>query len=411
MKTYPKTRAASRHFGTHLPLLTILSLASVAPLSAADPAPPKDHALFVGATLQVEDGPGFFEIVGAKGDSVSLQADGKLHHIRRDAIRNVRTERSLALSDVVAQIEKMTVTPTYVPSNADRFADMRMQVLMSDMAYVAGRNVGTATGKSLYAESAQDLATSGLNFARPGEFPHGSSIAVPEVDPNAIMKASNSYVTMQSSVDSFGHGGRASTGANALDIACELSTPRVMHNTYALVLTEFREATSGKSSYILHVEPVGELGPKPQHMTFTQDGLPPGFILGRVDIHLYRDGQELATNLSEERVDLTAEDALHYLVVCYIASHAKDSLAATPLSIVLPSGFKRQAVAADLERTLYVKVGADGVVQGLSGAPDNLVAVDPYVDSAVRKFRYNPALKEGKPVDSIVELRLASLPL
>jgi len=384
-------------------------LAPVAPLLASDSASPKDHALFVGATLQVEDGSGYFEIVGAKGDSVSLLVDGKLHRIRRDAIRNIRIDRSLTLTDIVAQIEKMTVTPTYVPSNADHFADLHMHNLMNDMNADASDNVAIAGAKTLAAQTAADMAASGINFAPAGAFPHGSNVVVPNVDPNAINKAVTNYATMHSSTDSFDH--PASTGDNALDIACELSTPRATHNTYALVVTEFREANGGNPSYTVHVEPIGELGPKPRQVTLTQDGLPPGFMLGKVSLHLYSDSLELATNLSEDRVDLTAEDALHYLVLCYVASHTKDSLAATPLSIVLPSGFKRQAVAADLERTLYVKVGADGVVQGLSAAPDNLVAVDPYVDSAVRKFRYNPALKEGKPVDSIVELRLASLPL
>jgi hypothetical protein len=50
-----------------------------------------------------------------------------------------------------------------------------------------------------------------------------------------------------------------------------------------------------------------------------------------------------------------------------------------------------------------------GRVQGLSAAPDQLVAVDPYIDSTVRKFYYEPALRDGTPVESVVEVRLAGL--
>jgi hypothetical protein len=407
MKTYPKLRAASRPAGTCLPLLTLLSLALVAPLLADNSTPRKDHALFVGATLQVEDGPAFFEIVGAKGNSVSLLADGKLHRIRRDAIRNVRIGMTLKLSDVVARIEKMTVTPTFVPSNADRWAAMRMQVLFSDLKFDAGSAVTAA---------ANNMATAGANLAVGiGNAVHAGvqpSVGQPGQDmaatSNAFSSASRSSISMQASSDSFGR--RAEhTGDDALDIACELSTPRATPNTYALVLTEYREATGGKSSYNIHVEPIGELGPKPRKVTLTQVGFPSGFILGKVSLHLYSDSFELATNLSEDRVDLTADDALRYLVVCYVASHTKESLAATPLRIALPADFKQQAPVADLDRTLYATVGDDGLVQGLSAAPDHPVAVDPYIDSTVRKFRYHPALKEGKPVESVVEVRLAGL--
>src|ERR1700722_9762327 len=144
MKTIPKNNAAPRLAGTRLPWFSLLSLALVAPLLADDTAPQKDHALFAGATVQVEDGPGFFEIVGVEGYSVSLQADGKLLRIRRDAIRNVRIGRSLKLTDVVARIDKMTATPTRVGPHADRFADMHMQVLMNYMAEDASAGMGSA---------------------------------------------------------------------------------------------------------------------------------------------------------------------------------------------------------------------------------------------------------------------------
>src|SRR5580698_8125486 len=144
MKTTPKNNAVRRLAGTGLPWFSLLSLALVAPLLADDATPQKDHALFAGATVQVEDGPGFFEIVGVEGYSVSLQADGKLLGIRRDAIRNVRIGRSLKLTDVIAQIDKMVVTPTRVGPRADRFADMHMQMLVSDMAADSTAEMGSA---------------------------------------------------------------------------------------------------------------------------------------------------------------------------------------------------------------------------------------------------------------------------
>jgi hypothetical protein len=382
-------------------------LALVAPLLADDAAPPKDHALFAGATVQVEDGPGYFEIAGVRGYFVSLLADGKLHQLRRDRIRNVRVERSLKLTDVIARIDKMVVTPTSVGPHADLFGDMHMQMLMSDMASDAQDSVAEGTARMETLEGNQAAyAASGSTSPAPSAL--AAAIAADSVAAQAPLNmASNNAVSMQSMVDGFGHGS-AQTGDNALSIGCELSAPRVMHNTYALVLTEFREANGGKSSYNVHVEPIGELGPKPRKVSFTQAGFPHGFSPRRVGLHLYSGSLELATNLSEGRVDLTADDAMRYLVLAYVTSHTKDSLPATPLLVALPADFKQQASPTDLSRTFYVTVGEDGRVQALSAERDRPVAVNPYIDSTVRKFRYEPALKEGKPFATVVEMRLAS---
>jgi hypothetical protein len=397
MKTIPKNNAAPRLAGNGLLLFSLLSLALVAPLHADDTPPQKDHALFAGATVQVEDGPGFFEIAGVEGYSVSLLADGKLLHIRRDEIRNVRIGRTLKLTDVVARIDKMSVTPTRVGPHADRFADMHMQMLVNDMA--ADAAVGMYYQASSFAAAGGVAAAGAAATSMSTKTP----VQTPPVDPAALMQASNAAYSMQSSADSFGHG-QDDTGDNALD-----TTPRVMYNAYVLVLTEFHEASGGKSTYNVHIEPVGELGPKPRRVTLTQIGFPPGFTPGQVSLHLYSGSLELATNLSEGRVDLTAADAMRYLVLAYVTSHGKDSLAATPLRIAVPADFKQRASTADLDRTLYVTIDTMGQVRGLSAAPDQLVAVDPYIDSTVRKFYYEPALRDGKPVESVVEVRLAGL--
>jgi hypothetical protein len=378
---------------------------------------PKDHALFVGADVQVEDGHGFSDIVGVDGNWVSLQADGKLLPIRRDAVHNVRIGRTLKLTDVVARIDKMIVTPISVGSHgpdepfgpkgangrhADLFADMHQEMLMNDIASDTVQPVASGIAvmeQFIIATAMFPPMTIGQETA------YAARKGASEVD---IIAASNSQVSVQSSVNSFGHG-PAPAGDNALNLACELSTPRVMHHTYALVLTEFRETKGGKSSYNVDIEPVGELGPKPRKVTLTPTGLPLGFILGQVGVHLYAGRLELATNLSEGRVDLTADDAMRYLVLAYVTSHGKDSLAAAPLRIAVPADFKQRASTADLDRTLYLTIDPMGRVRELSAAPDRLVAVDPYINSTVRKFYYEPAIKDGKPVESVVAVRLAGL--
>jgi hypothetical protein len=113
----------------------------------------------------------------------------------------------------------------------------------------------------------------------------------------------------------------------------------------------------------------------------------------------------VATNLSDKRVDLTADDALRYLTLCYITKHAKETRDAEPLRIAFPGDFKQQSRPAWLEKPVYLTVASDGIVRKAS-ADQAGAALDPYLDSVVAKFRFAPALKEGKPVESVVAFSL-----
>lgn len=403
MRISQKNEAASRRAGTLLPLFALTTLALLTSVGATpDSAPPKDHALFVGANLKVEDGSEFFELVGATGSQISLLADNKVHTMRYDAVKNVRIERTLKLSDVVAQVANLEITPTYVPTNRDRFAAMHQQMLLNDVA-------GDQSGVLESAESQLDSAQKRMDKAV--GTPDADAARAALVNAKTNRDAANSTYFSTQGMANNSTSRAPSSGDNALEISCSLATPRTTHNTYALVITEFRGANDSKPSYKVHIESIGDLGPKPKQVTMTQDGLPRGFTLGRVGVHLFSDSKELATNLSEQRMDLTSDDAIRYLILCYVTAHNKsnENLAASPLRIATPADFKQKAPTADLERTLFLTIGTDGAVKSLSAASDRAVAVDAYVDSTVKKFRYNPAIQNGKAVESVVQLKLASL--
>lgn len=398
MKTVPKNDATSRPTAAVLTKFGLLSLALLSTLRAAETEAPKDHALFAGATVKVDEGSASSEVVGAQGSSVLLLSDGKVHNINRNEIHSVRVERTLKLTDVIARIDNTSVTPTLVGGHADLFGDMHMQMLMSDMASDAQSEVarGAAAIATFSGQTAAWQATDGDIQITPEQ-----AVAA-ETPYNA---ASRAYVSTQAMVDSFGHALNAGSN-NALKIACDLSTPRPMKSTYAVILTEFSTESDKNPTYNVDVEPIGALGPKAKKVTFTQAGFPAEFTVKRVDLHLYSGDLELATNLSDNRIDITMDDAMRYVVLAYVASHPKDTLPGAPLRIALPADFKQKVSSADLSRTFYLTVSAEGRVEDLSADPDHPVPADSYVDSTVRKFIYKPALKDGKPVASVVSMRL-----
>lgn len=387
-------------------LSALVSLGLVMPRSLAGSAEPKDHALFVGATLRVEDGKGFFEVVGMSGNSVLLLVDGKLKTLRGDAVGNVQIERKLKLSDVIAQVDHFKVAPTVMDPHADRFARNRRQIFLADLSARGADEANLAASQASDAAGAVATAV-GRSETLTGA---GGGIAVArgelERAETNLAAVAGGNVALQSSVGSMTV---VRADQNAVAMNCALSATAVIPKVYALMVTEFADATGAKSSYKVHLEPVGDLGPKVQEVTFVQTGLPPDFVLGRVRLHLYSEAGEVATNLADRRVDLTAEDAFRYQVLSYVAAHAKETLPAKPLKIALPPDFKQLVPTTDHARDCFVIVGADGVVRGLSAAKDQQVTVDRYLEETVRKFRYYPALKDGKPLESVVRLRLADL--
>ncbi len=392
MKTTRNPEVAPRRPGTRLPLFVLMPLALVAPLQAAEPV--KDHALFVGATLHVGDTLSSPELVGAEGTRVAVLADGKVTMLPRREVGAVRIEMGLKLSSVVAQIDKLESKPVFLGAGVDRWAAERTQILLESMADQGMDAMDVAARRE--AEIAAKLTVA-------------PAMAVPGLQDNLAQarrafEAANAQTNrVQSAITTVTH---LRGDFNALEVSCALSAPKASRDAYALLVTEYRTDSLAKPGYQIHIEPLGELGPTPRRVTMTQGGLPPGFLLGRLDVHVYANGQELATNLSAQRVDLTGEQALQYLTLNYVASHPKQTLPAVPQRIALPVGFKDRVPAALVAQSLYATVGPDGSVRQVASDTAGTAVPDAYVDAVVRKFRYNPALKEGKPVESVVVVRL-----
>lgn len=396
MKTPSTTDAAPRRSGTRLPFFALFTVALAAASLRAEPAaPPKDHALFVGSSLQIKDGDTFRELIAADADYLTVATDGKMQKLPRRSVDAVRIEPGLKLSSMVAQIDDLKTAMVKASPSGDRWAADRMRILMDSMVghseeamdramnTVDAANQVAATVHPLYRQEAE------------------ASAADRRSDLTRVLDTNHMLQTSVSSI------GPSDASATAVQVNCAITAPRSTREAFVLLITEYRTNTREKPQYKVHVEPLVDLGPKSQRLSLIQSGLLAGFILDRVDVHIFADGQELATNLSEHRVDLTADDALRYLVLTYVATHTKDTLAATPLKISVPADFKSHVSADQLERTLYVTVGTDGAVRAVSGAADQGVATSPVVESTVRRFRYNPALNEGRPVESVVPLKLA----
>lgn len=396
MNTNNQKIVASRSSGTSLPFFTLLVFTcSTALLLAGEPeAVPKDHALFVGASLQVKQDGGLGEVDGVTDDTAWVVMNGQRKSVPLLSLEEVRIQRSLKLSDTIATIGNPHGEPIHT-SDTNTARDWARQQIVMGALQTESMNRWDRSFQGI--ESASAVPASSLDFPMAQQ----RLAAATEV-------AGDSQRSMSMAQTFAQQGMGTGSGPNALAFSCEISSPRLFRNAFLLLVTEFHDsAKPDLLQYRIHTQALPELGPKMQRMHFTQKGFPGGYRLERCQTFLFGDGQELATNLSERRVDLTADDALRYLSLCYIASHAKESLSAVPLRVAFPSDFRKVAPEAAVARPLYVTVGTDGSVKNVVTAEGGTTAPDIYIDSVVRKFRFNPALNGGKPVESVLELKLS----
>lgn len=412
MKTQLNDRAVARRPGARSSWLALssallLSVATAAePPPAEPPAAPKDHALFVGGTLWVETGGGSQEVIDVNDSEVQVLADGRRERVPVKNLGAVRLVKNLKLSNLVAQIDKFECEPVAGPGEIDPETDQLLQMIAASQMADAARD---AEGMALR----EDLRLRAVPAAiqNPSERP-GVMMANPDyeaaqtkIDSNLSSMASSQAAAISLSGMTLRGVDRAASAAS-LEVSGVITLPAAAGRAFLLVDTEYRQTKGGAIEHQLYLHPVRGLGPSPKTVRFFQGGFPRDFVWEKTSLYLYVNGMEVATNLSPNRVDITADDALRYLVMSHIASHPKESLAAVPLRIALPADFKQQAGSAAIGQPIFLTVAADGTVLKSAADASGSRNVDPYLDSVVRKFRFGPALKDGKAVESVVEFKV-----
>jgi hypothetical protein len=129
-------------------------------------------------------------------------------------------------------------------------------------------------------------------------------------------------------------------------------------------------------------------------------------------VHLYNKGQEIATNVSSNRAELTREEAFEYVKMEYLGAHRGDTRSAEPAMGKLPEDLPSRLAEGKYGETYYVKVSKDGRAdEAYQDAACTKKIDDPYLEQVVRSIRFNPALKKGNPVEGVASLKLGQLPI
>lgn len=200
--------------------------------------------------------------------------------------------------------------------------------------------------------------------------------------------------------------GRAFDG---FEVTFRISAPEPRDDAYGvlrLVLQDVAQPTAARQQ-LLKMFRLRTLDATPRKVIVRSLGLPPGATVESFEVYVYADGEELATNLSRNRIEVTADEAHQFVILRHMQRHKGETLPAQ-----IPGDLQAKApasVAAHAAALLTLGITAEGKVSDVKVVSIASESLPAELESAVRGARFLPALVNGQPVDSTGSFAVSEL--
>ncbi len=410
----------------------------------------KTHTLFMGADIAINLDRDLYRVRDVFGSNWVIEVNGQQKEISsRQAPVNLKITPNLKLTEVSATVVGFKKVPAYsyendpnvlltrglsqsasmandllaVSQNAQQRVDTMTNKADAGAAVFAGADdqfsdaAMMATAQHAYS----NLNTRGIAAGRGVPLPSqsvgggGDSLGLgsASVDPSVrAAEASAIGAIHQAENDGEPNGKIATRGFDAMDVEFDIRSAKPLHNPYVVTMTKFRAsgARAGMVQNLVYAEALHPIDEHLSHVHFTESGFPFNYELVDFQLHIYDQGEEIATNVAANRVELTRDEAFEYIKSEYIGAHPKDTLPAVPAMGKLPSDLPGLLARGKYADAFYVKVNKEGLAfEAYTDEACTRRIDDDYLDSVIRKVRFKPALRNGKPVDGVAPLRLGHL--
>jgi hypothetical protein len=207
-------------------------------------------------------------------------------------------------------------------------------------------------------------------------------------------------------------GRMTSRGFDAIDVGFSISSAKPLHNPYVVTIARFHDAVAkpGTEQRMVFARALNPIDSHTSHVHFSEEGFPYEYELLDFQVHIYDRGVEIPTSLSEGRVDMTRDEAFHYIKAEYVAAHRGETRPPTPAMGKFPAALRTRLAAGDYTDTFYVKVSKDGIADAsFADSSCSKEIDDPFLKSVVHGLRFKPALAKGEPTEGIAALNLNQL--
>jgi hypothetical protein len=374
----------------------------------------KPYVLFMGADLDVQRDKKFHRVEDVVGSELKIKIGQKEFFVpTRNRSTGLKVSHSLKLTGEVAQLDGLEAGPSYTPANDPRLKFARESgaaggaAAVQDQAYgrmiakgmdmaVAGQNAEYAKGSSFEAAAAKAYEDEQVKFQQ----------AMDQAGAASDMMRSSQFNTAQYADEM--QRALAEGNYDAMEVSFKISSPVELDDPYMVILFKFqpRDAKPGEESMLIHAESLDPIGPKPKYIRVRQGGLPRGFKFLESKVHIFNRGEEVATNTSAKRVELSREEAQQYLLIEHLGANKDATVPAAVVAGTLPRTRLKTLSLDRINRTYYARIGPDGAVRGLYADESCHVQIDDADTFAVLNMAFfKPALVKGKPVEGVARVR------
>ena len=365
-------------------------------------APEKDHHLFVGVNLFVAHGGEMAPLRKMRRNLAVIEREnGETVEVNRTTGFNWRMTPKVSTAE--ANIVDLDATRAHSPRNDPNRNWMGRQTNLmnyyADQVSAAEGLVATVDARA----AAADASAANPYNTEPQPFEQ-SSEGIRQSTDAALMNATAAFDNMHSS-DLF-HGSRPEeedqADYDAVRLTFKVSSPTPINDAYAVAISRIK--LNGRFSDITYHHAIGRVDAQPRTIRVLQSGLPPGYEHVETRIYLFNHGKEIATNLSERRLDLTAVEAHQYLMLDHLAQNRNETVPARPVWDLAPNSLRAAENPDPFDMNVTVEIDADGTVSRVLAENRILPAA---VSTTLENLVFLPALENGTPVPSQLSLNVA----
>ena len=354
-------------------------------------APDREYRLFVGVDIKILHEGDFGTVTDFGHSQAQLDGSPQSRIDVRTASR-VRFEPNTKIGRAPLQISNIETKRVYsARTDPRRQWASRQATIQAYQQDVQAKNVSNLGNAITY--SGNSVIEDGAN---------GTVLYNPSVDAADRQLAAFEADTMAQMDDQFyTQRGQEETGQeDALVVEAVISSPQPIVDAYIVGIA--RVAKDGVPKDIVFFDDLAAIGPEPRKIKVRKEGLPTGFEVLSVDLHVFREGQELVSDQSDKQFALTRDEALEYLTLAHTSSHRGQSLPAEPAWSLAPSELIGANDPARFDYPVRVRIDERGRVIGI----DENAIIPESIRKLIEDFVFIPALANGVAVASETSFNL-----
>lgn len=388
------------------PMLTLVLLL-IAPKLVAETQPAAEYDsdvyhFFVGVEVNIPYEAGIYPLLGLKNNNAVIKVDGKtvLKPIRK--IENFQLKKGTKYSTNFVEVETFTCEPGYSVGADPELHAIQTNILLEDMSDLATDDFDNAMRRMGAAEGQLAGAEADTSMDR------GARLQSAQQNMSAAKESVSSAMEGVSSIPNYITKGKLGSPAyDQLNVSIRVKAVRPMDNPILVMMVKLKDREDGEvTASWMHFRALGRISTSPSTINFSESSYPDGKLVDSAEIFFFSNGNEVATNLSPKRVDLTAEQIRNFANFQYTTKNLSKTLPPIPAWYVLDPKILRNIDPKLLDATLKLTIDKDGVVNQVRTDAD----VDQYaldaVKSIMRELIFYPALDKGTAVEGSLDIRL-----